>query len=293
MRRVRPYSRLALALLVLALLGALASAAPAVADVFTPESESGSPNAVGIDGLYKIVLYIGILIFLLVEGTLIFSLVKYRFRRGAPEPAQVRGNTPLELGWTVGAAMILVVIAVITFVYLGDIDNPPASDPGALARAQGAQVASVDQPSPPRGKETLEIGVNMQQYLFRYDYLDERRLPGGRPLSSYYELVVPVKTTVLLKVTSSDVIHAWWVPKLGGKVDGVPGYVNETWFKVPRPGVFRGQCAELCGDNHADMRTLVRVVSPAAYRRWVARQRRGILADQAALARSNRQAAGK
>ena len=273
--------------MVLALLAVLAHAAPAAADVFTPESESGSQNAVDIDTLYKIVLYIAIPIFLLVEGTLIFALVKYRARRGGPEPAQIRGNTPLEVGWTVGAAVILVVIAAVTFAYLGGIKNPPASGSGAPARAQGVQLASLDQSAPPGG-EALEIGVNMQQYLFRYDYLSERRLSGGQPVSSYYELVVPVQTTVILKVTSSDVIHAWWVPKLGGKVDGVPGYTNETWFKVPRRGVFYGQCAELCGAGHADMRTRVRVVSPAAYRKWVARQRRDTVAAQSALARTNR-----
>ena len=81
-------------------------------------------------------LYVAIPIFLLVEGTLIWTLVKYRERRGGPEPAQIRGNTPLELGWTVGAALILVVLAVVTFLYLADIKNPPASGPDGLAQGR-------------------------------------------------------------------------------------------------------------------------------------------------------------
>ena len=156
------------------------------------------------------------MIFLIVEGTLIWSLVSHRARRGGPEAAQIRGNTPLELGWTVGAALILVVLTVVTFVYLDDIKNPPPSGPDGLASQ--AQFASIDQPEPAGGGgPTLNIEVNGQQYLWRYDY------PGDEQLFSYYEMVVPTDTTVTLDVTASDVIHSWWIPKLGGKVDGVPG----------------------------------------------------------------------
>ena len=156
-------------------------------------SRGGSPNADEIDRLYRIVLYVSIPIFLLVEGTLIWSLIKYRERRGGPEPAQIRGNTPLELGWTIGATVILVVLAAVTFIYLGDIKNPPASGPNGLA--SGVQVASIDQPDPPpSGGEPLDIDVNGQQYLWRYDY------PGG--VFDYYEMVVPTNTTVTLKITA-------------------------------------------------------------------------------------------
>jgi cytochrome c oxidase subunit 2 len=254
---------------------ALLVAPVALADMFTPES-GGSPNADDIDSLYKIVLYVAIPIFLLVEGTLIWSLVKYRARRGGPtEGAQIHGNTPLELGWTVGAAVILVVLTVTTFLYLGDIRNPPPSGPGGLA--SGLEVASIDQPKPPKGaSDSLEIGVNGQQYLWRYDY------PGGA--FSYTEMVVPVDTTVILKITASDVIHSWWIPKLGGKADAVPGYVNETWFKASETGTFTGQCAELCGAGHADMRARVRVVEPEEYARFVEQRKADIEASRTALA---------
>ena len=258
--------RLILAALAAALL-ALLVAAPALADTFTPES-GGSPNADDIDTLYKIALYVAIVIFVIVEGTLIWSLVRFRGRRSAPDAEQIRGNTPLELGWTVAAALILVVLTVVTFLYLGDIENPPESGPDGLQASQ-TRFASIDQPNPPSGRPYLRIQVNGQQYLWRYDY------PGKRTLYSYHTMVVPVDTTVVLEVRASDVIHSWWIPKLGGKVDGVPGHVNETWFKVPpdKAGTtFDGQCAELCGTGHADMRAAVRAVTPEEYQAWAEQQ---------------------
>ena len=120
---------------------------PAFGDALTPES-GGSPNADDIDTLYKITLYVAIVIFLIVEGTLIWSLVRHRARRGGPEAAQIRGNTPLEVGWTLGAALILVVLTVITFVYLDDIKNPPRSGPNGLASQ--SLFASIDQPAAAR-----------------------------------------------------------------------------------------------------------------------------------------------
>jgi cytochrome c oxidase subunit 2 len=273
-------------LLVAALSAALAlvllGAGDALADAVTPESGGGSPNAEHIDTLYKITLYIAIVIFLIVEGTLIWSLVKFRARRRGPEAAQIRGNTPLELGWTVAAALILVVLTVVTFGYLGDIEDPAPSQRGGVANS--AQFASVDQPAPPRsGGPTLNVDVNGQQYLWRYDYA------GREQLFSYHELVVPVDTTVTLDVTASDVIHSWWIPKLGGKVDGVPGHTAQTWFRVSEEGTYRGQCAELCGDGHADMRAVVRAVSLSEYEAWARRQRADIKAAQEGLTRQREQ----
>jgi cytochrome c oxidase subunit 2 len=280
MRRPLPPLRtrrsLALALGV-ALLVLFAVAPVAFGDAITPES-GGSQNADDIDTLYKVTLYVAIVIFLIVEGTLIWSLVKFRARRGGPEPAQIRGNTPLEFGWTLGAALILVVLTAVTFIYLDDIENPPPSGPGGLA-GERAEFAAVGQPNPPKsGGPTLNIKVNGQQYLWRYDY------PGRQQLFSYHEMVVPTETTVTLDITASDVIHSWWIPKLGGKADAVPGHVNESWFKVSKPGIYRGQCAELCGAGHADMRGVVRAVPPDEYEAWAQRQRADIQEAQRALA---------
>jgi cytochrome c oxidase subunit 2 len=283
--------RLLLIALAAALLASLIAAPAALGDPFTPES-GGSQNADDIDTLFKITLYVGIVIFLIVEGTLIWALVKYRGRRSAPEAAQIRGNTPLELGWTLGAALILVVLTVVTFLYLDDIENPPPSGPNGLQASQ-TEFASIDQPSPPGPH--LRIEVNGQQYLWRYDY------PGDQTLFSYHEMVVPVDTTVVLEVTASDVIHSWWIPKLGGKVDGVPGHVNETWFKIPAKfagdtfeegTVFDGQCAELCGAGHADMRAEVRAVTPDQYEEWAEEQRSAIEEAGQALAEQREQREG-
>ena len=101
-------------------------------------------------------------------------------------------------------------------------------------------------------------------------------------------MVVPIDTTVTLEIRAQDVIHSWWIPKLGGKFDAVPGYTNYTWFKIPatRPArSSRGQCAELCGRNHANMIARVRAVTPAEFEAWLAAQKREIdAADKAAAA---------
>jgi cytochrome c oxidase subunit II len=278
--------RLFPAALTAVVLGILIFAPSAFADAFTPES-GGSQNANDIDTLYKITLYIGIVIFLLVWGTLIWSLVKYRARRDGVAQ-QIRGNTPLEIGWTVGAASILVILTVVVFLYLDDIQNPPASGPNGLSAA-AAQFATIDQPNPPKGGGPfLTIHVNGQQYIWRYDY------PGDQQLFSYNEMVVPTDTTVVLKIEASDVIHSWWIPKFGPKADAVPGHVNETWFKVPpdRAGVYRGQCAELCGPNHADMRAIVRAVPPDEFEQWAKDKREQIQQAGEALAEQRKQREG-
>jgi cytochrome c oxidase subunit II len=273
--------RLLLAAFSAAAVAILIAAPAAFADALTPES-GGSQNADDIDTLYKLSFYIGIVIFLLVWGTLIWSLVKYRARRGG-QADQIRGNTPLEIGWTVGAAAILVVLTVVTFLYLEDIESPPPSGPNGLTAAQ-AQFASIDQPDPPKdGGPVLRIRVNGQQFLWRYDY------PGEGQLFSYEEMVVPTDTTVVLELEASDVIHSWWIPKFGPKADAVPGHVNETWFKVPKEGVYEGQCAELCGSGHADMRAHVRAVSPDEFQTWARDKREEIEAAGEALAEQRKQ----
>jgi cytochrome c oxidase subunit II len=279
--------RLLLAALAAALLALLVAAPTALADTFTPES-GGSPNADDIDTLYKITLYIAIVIFLIVESTLIWSLVRHRHSRSRPEGAQIRGNTPLEVGWTLAAALILVVLTVVTFVFLDDIENPPESGPQGLKASQ-ARYASVDQPPPPSGRPYLRIKVNGQQYLWRYVY------PGKRTAFSYYTMVVPVDTTVVLEITASDVIHSWWIPELGGKADAVPGHVNETWFKIPpdKEGtIFKGQCAELCGAGHADMRAAVKAVSPEEYQRFIEQRADDIEASGKALSEARKSGEG-
>lgn len=260
--------------LLAALAGVLVLSTGASADLWTTES-GGSPNADSIDTLYKIILAVAVVVFVGVEGALVYSLVKFRVRKDAV-PAQIRGNTRLEVGWTVGAAVILVVLAIVTFVMLDDIRNPPNSDADGFPTAvvQNVSDASAYQPRPPNGR-ALNITVNGQRYSWRYTYPD-RDDNTLNNVFSYEEMVVPTKTTVTLEILAQDVAHSWWVPQLGGKFDAVPGHKNFTWFKIPEPGVFRGQCAELCGRNHADMIARVRAIEPARFKTWLEGKKREI-----------------
>ena len=251
-----------LALSALAACAALLALAPAAsAGIFWPESD-GSPNAGDIAILYKLIMVLALIVFVAVEGALIYSLFKFRARKGAVA-AQIHGNTRLEVGWTVAAALILVVITAVTFIKLDAIKNPAASDIDENGNpvAANVQFASTDQPAPPEGA-VLNIKVDGQQYSWRYQY------PGEREVFAYEEMVVPVGMTVTLDISSDDVAHSWWIPQLGGKMDALPGYINKTWFQAQEEGTYYGQCAELCGRNHANMYARVRAVPFEEYEQW-------------------------
>ncbi|HET9719681.1 MAG TPA: cytochrome c oxidase subunit II [Solirubrobacteraceae bacterium] len=255
----RPRLALALALVIV---GSLVLAPSAFANFFTPKS-GGSPNANNIDELYKIILYMAALVFVVVEGALLYAVIKFRAKRH-PVASQIHGNTRLEIGWTAGAGLILVILTIVTFVKLPSIINAPNSNSNV------ALSASLTPARPPNGR-TLTVCVTARQFIWRYTYgygcnkdYYAKQLPY-----SYQEMVVPVGTTVNLLIQSSDVIHAWWVPKLGGKVDAVPGYTTYTWFKALHTGYLYGQCAQLCGRQHAFMTALVKVVTPSQYVSWL------------------------
>ncbi len=261
-RRAR---HVALALLATGLALALGAvlAATAAANAVTPEA-GPTKNATDTRTLYEIVFFMGLAVIAGVWGVLFYSLVRFRARRGR-RPPQVFGNTPLELGWTIGAAAIVIVIAVITYIMLDGIKNPAPTGSPALAEAR-AQNATIDQPPPSDASKALQITVSGQQYIWRYQY------PNGAV--SFQHMVVPVNTTVILMVKANDVAHAWWIPKLGGKVDALPGYTNQTWFKATKTGTFTGTCAEFCGSGHAVMSAKVTVVEQQQYRTWVETQKK-------------------
>jgi cytochrome c oxidase subunit 2 len=265
--------RLLLALPI-ALAGALIAAPAASAGLLFPEA-GGSPNADSIRTLYIMVFVLALFIFAGVEGALLWSLFRYRAKKGRTA-AQIHGNTKLEIGWTVGAAVILVFITAFTFIKLGDIKDPRPSIVDANGNAQitsdRPQYASTDLKSI-KGPQ-MKIVVNGQQYVWRYAY------PGNDNLLVYSDLVVPVGITVLLDIQSDDVAHSWWIPKLGGKMDAIPGYTNKTWFQIPpdtipegqKQVIFKGQCAELCGRNHANMYARVIGMRMPDYKKWYADQ---------------------
>ena len=255
-------------------------AAPAF---FAPES-GGSPNADNIDSLYKIVLVIALIIFVAVIGGLGYALIKFRARKGVVA-AQIHGHTTLEIAWTSAAAVILVGLAILTFARLSSIQNPPNSDAAGanIVGESGELYATASKHLPPNGK-SLEIEVIGKQYIWQFVYPGAAERNGLGAPYSYEELVVPTKTTVTLNIVSEDVVHSWWVPELGGKFQAVPGYHNYTWFKIYKPGLYRGQCALLCGRGHARMIATVRALAPAQFEAWLSTQKRLIAEANAAAA---------
>jgi cytochrome c oxidase subunit II len=269
-----------------ALIGVVAAAAllllapDAFASFVTPGS-GGSPNANRIDSLYTITLVIAGIIFVGVEGTLFYALVRFRARRNRVA-AQIHGNTRLEIGWTVGAAVVLVALAVLTFAELHAIRTPDVSAANGLSVSDGAQLTSSDAIKPPKGPY-LTIQVNGQQYIWRFTYLGFGKNPDqlDDPFT-YYHMYVPTNTTIVLKVVSQDVVHSWWIPDLGGKVQAVPGYTNWTWFQISRPYVtYKGQCAFICGRGHATMKAEVTALPPKQWLAWLHRLEANLKAAKA------------
>ncbi|HKT45001.1 MAG TPA: cytochrome c oxidase subunit II [Gaiellaceae bacterium] len=223
-----------LALAVVAMLHA-AGIATAANGGFTPVTPH-SPNASHTNTAYYVILGFTSAIFVIVEGALAIFVVKYR-RRGrarTEEGLQVHGHTRLELIWTVIPVLILCAIGIVVFLELPSIKSAPAaSDP-------------------------LRVTVEGHQFYWQFDYPD-----GSRMIN---DLVVPVDRVVDLKVVSADVIHSWWIPELGGKIQAIPGRTNHIWFRANATGTYSGQCAELCGLYHADMTARVTAMSDAGYR---------------------------
>ena len=200
-----------------------------------------SDFARSILSVYAIITWASIAIALVVSAILAWVLVRYRHRERRDLPPQTPGHTVLELSWTIAPALVLLIIAVPTIT--------------VIFRTQ--------QPAP---RDALVVTVRGWQWWweFRYPSLDvvtanELRVPAGRP--------------VVLRLEGPDVIHSFWVPRLGGKRDVVPGRRNEIVFTADAPGELWGQCAEFCGASHANMRMRVIVLAADAFERWVAAER--------------------
>jgi cytochrome c oxidase subunit II len=216
---------------------------------FAPKTPA-SPNASGINSTYKLIALFTGLIFLLVEGTLVWLVFRYR-RRGRSRTAegpQVHGATRLELIWTAAPVVILAAIAAFVFYELPGIKNVPT------AKAQSG---------------ALPIRVDGHQFYWQFTY------PNGAV--SIGELHVPAHRVVTVNIHSADVAHSWWIPQLGGKFDAIPGITNHTWFKAERPGTYDGQCGEYCGVYHAEMAARVVAGSVSDYTRFVASLRRPLV----------------
>jgi cytochrome c oxidase subunit II len=234
----RPLVVLSLAVVFLAW-ASVALAAPGGIGPPTPETDSGRT----ISQVYWVVFAICAVVFVGVETSLVLFVIRFRRRRDAhpeAEGPQIHGNTRLEVIWTIIPSLVLVAIALFVFARI----------PAVRANTNAA--------------ETFPIRVEAHQFYWQYVYpngaisLDDLRLPVGR--------------TVALQITTKDVNHSWWVPPLTGKMDAIAGRTNVLRFKPTRTGTWVGQCAELCGVQHAVMYTRVTVMEPDAYEAWVQQQ---------------------
>jgi cytochrome c oxidase subunit 2 len=182
--------------------------------------------------------------------------------------------------------VILVFLTVATFLMLPGIKNPARSDIDINGNpvAENAAFASTDQSKPPGG-HAMNIAVDGMQYAWRYAYPSI----DGKKVYAFTEMYVPVGMTITLDIRSNDVQHSWWIPALGGKMDALPGYTNKTWFKVTEAGTWEGQCAELCGRNHANMYASVIALEYDDWKAWYDRQAEEIKAAEEAAAAGRRE----
>ncbi|MEX3007945.1 cytochrome c oxidase subunit II [Hoeflea sp. TYP-13] len=202
---------------------------------------------------------------LLVLVLLIIVILRFRARTN-PDPSKTSHNTAIEVIWTLGPVIVLLCLAIPSFQLLNAQYTPP-EEPQFTIKATGYQWYW--------GYEyQVEQEVSFDSILLsdddRAEYGKEDRAEYPRLLAVDNEMVVPVGTTVRLLVTAADVIHSFAMPSFGVKMDGVPGRLNETWFKADREGLYYGQCSELCGKDHAYMPIGIRVVSVEQYGTWLA-----------------------
>ena len=219
--------------------------------------------------LHMLVLWIVTIVGVAVFGVIIYSLIYHRKSKGAVA-AQFHESTTVEVIWTIIPLAVLVLIAIPATKVLLEIED--TSDPD------------------------ITIKVTGWQWKWQYEYLDEgisffsnldaksneaRQRNSGIDVETveHYLLnvdkpiVVPVGKKIRLLATANDVIHSWWVPELGMKRDAIPGYINEFWSRIDEPGVYRGQCAELCGKDHGFMPIVVKAVTESEYQDWVKEQK--------------------
>jgi len=193
-----------------------------------------------IDGLFMLISWTTLVIFIAVEGALLYACWRFRDRPGAPIPRQIHGHTPLELSWTVAFALVLLVIGIPTIRIIFQTQEAPAAT-------------------------ALNVDVLGHQWWWEFKY-------PGLNISTANELHLPVDQMVAFHLHGPDVIHSFWIPQLGGKRDVVPHRVNRITLTPQVPGEYPGQCAEYCGTSHANMRFRVIVHPKAEFEQWVKAQ---------------------
>lgn len=233
--------------LLLALLLTLLLPSAAFAQPDGPPSalNPASPASAAIADLHNVVLIIAAGVFVIVEGLILVAAFRFRRKpKDDSQPAQIHGNTRLEIAWTVAPALIVVTLFVLTLRAQQTID--------ASAQSDG-------------GNAPINVQVVGHQWWWEFTYPELGVTTAG-------DLVIPTGRLVNLEITSNDVIHSFWVPELNGKTDAVKGVTNKSWLMAEAPGEYFGQCAELCGASHANMRFVVTAVSPDEFAAWAAAQ---------------------
>ena len=234
-RRVLPKSWRGLVLptvLLVLLTGCSSSGLPQ--DALDPEG----PFAQKVHDLAMPVFAIAGVVFVVVEGLILYAVMKYRRRSDDESPVQVHGNVRMELTWTVLPALVLVFVGIFTVLTIRDLDKVP------------------------EGPDVVEVTVTGHQWWWEYEYT-------GLDITTANELHIPVGRDVAITLRSADVIHSFWPPKLAGKIDVIPNRDNHMVIKADHAGTYYGQCAEFCGISHANMRLQVVAHEPAEFDEWV------------------------
>jgi len=198
--------------------------------------------------------WLSLAISLFVLGLILWCVFRFGEKRN-PAPSRFTHNTAIEIAWTIVPVLILVAVAIPSFRLLRTQLSDPKAD--MIVKVIGhAWYWSYEYPQTEQGGG------------FTFDAnLDEDKQP--RLLQTDNEMVVPVNKVVKIQVTAADVLHSWAMPAFGFKIDAVPGRLNQMWFRADKEGTFHGQCSELCGQRHAYMPIVVRVVSDQAYAEWL------------------------
>ena len=225
--------------------------------------------------LHMTALYICLFIGVIVFGAMMYALIKFRKSKGAVA-VPIHGNSTLEVIWTIIPFIILIALAIPATNVMLDMADVEDSD--------------------------INIKITGHQWKWHYEYLDEdisffsmlstprAQIEDKEPKGKWYllevdkPLVVPIRKKIRFLVTSNDVIHSWWVPAFAVKRDAVPGFIHEAWTRIDKPGIYRGQCAELCGMDHGFMPIVVEAKTQAEYDKWVADQSMGAEAKAKAAA---------
>ena len=206
--------------------------------------------------LFYIIFWVGMVVLVLVTGVLLYTAIRFRRRPGDGDPEQIHGHTKLEIAWTIIPSLILIVVAVPSVITIFDNANSPLP--------------------PEEGGLTIE--AKGYQWWFEFTYLNHGVVTAN-------ELHIPVGEPVNVLLKSDDVIHSFWIPKVAGKVDMVPNNDNWMWIQADESGDYYGQCAEFCGESHANMRFKVIAQPRAEFDAWLEAQAQDALIPSDDLAR--------